>query len=168
VHPPWTLDEETIVGVAITLLAILGPYVVARVASRRRSRRRDRDVLPRLWRSSGPGEPAPREPDTAWASEAVDTWRRYTAGGLLNRAPPPDAGSWAAGGAISPGFERGCRSLFGLSPLDRGWEFQQPPLSRVQRCVTARRPQVLPPAVARGGKWRVAGGSDRAERPAHV
>ena len=34
-------------------------------SSWRRSRRRDRDVLPRLWRSSGPGEPAPREPDTA-------------------------------------------------------------------------------------------------------
>ena len=65
VHPPWTLDVETIVGVAITLLVILVPYVVARVASWRRSRRRDRDVLPRLWRSSGPGEPAPREPDTA-------------------------------------------------------------------------------------------------------
>ena len=64
VHPPWALDIETIVGVAVTLLAVL-VSVVARIASRHRARRRNPAVLPSPWRPSDPGGPAPREPDAA-------------------------------------------------------------------------------------------------------
>ena len=65
VHPPWALDIETIVGVAITLLAVLMPVVV-RTASRHRVRRRTPAVL----LSARGGRPipagwAPREPDAA-------------------------------------------------------------------------------------------------------
>ena len=65
VPPPWALDIETMVGVAITLLAVLVPVVV-------------RDCLPATARVVGsrlfcrarggrpvPGGPAPRESDAA-------------------------------------------------------------------------------------------------------
>ena len=61
VPPPWALDIETIVGVAITLLAVLVPVMV----SRHCTRRRNPAVLPSPWRPSGPGGPAPRESDAA-------------------------------------------------------------------------------------------------------
>ena len=64
VPPPWVLDIETMVGVAITLLAVLVPVVV-RAASRRRARRRTPAVLPSPWRPSDPGGSAPRESDAA-------------------------------------------------------------------------------------------------------
>ena len=46
VQPPWTLDIETIVGVAITLLAVLVVPVATRLRARwrKRSNRHDRRV----------------------------------------------------------------------------------------------------------------------------
>ena len=52
VQPPWTLDIETIGGVAITLLAML----VVQVGSRLCKRRRHMAVQSSPWRPSGPGD----------------------------------------------------------------------------------------------------------------
>ena len=62
VHPPWALDIETIVGVAITLLAVL-MLVVVRTASRHRARRRTPAVL--LSARGGRPIPAGRHPREA-------------------------------------------------------------------------------------------------------
>ena len=59
------LDIETIIGVAVTLLAAVLVPVVARIAARHRARRRNPAVLPSPRRPSDPGGPAPREPDAA-------------------------------------------------------------------------------------------------------
>ena len=59
--PPWALDIETIIGVAITLLAVLVPMMV----SRHRARRRNPAIFPSPWRPSGPGGRALRESDAA-------------------------------------------------------------------------------------------------------
>ena len=54
------MDAETIVGIAVTLLAALSPFAVTRIAARLRAQRRAADEPLRLWR---PGAPPP--PDTA-------------------------------------------------------------------------------------------------------
>ena len=53
VQPPWTLDIETIIGVTITLLAVLAVQVATRLRDRRRERSNRHDQGDRVLRLVG-------------------------------------------------------------------------------------------------------------------